>query len=217
MRTGSSERFGQRLVNALEKAGTSEGARKAWLKRQRAKAQQLLDAAESLAEAAHEGQTRAYGLEDEPYIVHPRQIAARVMDRPDATPEMVAAAYLHDVVEDTDVTLDEIATATSPAVAELVGWLTDEFTHEAFPDLNRKARKKLEHERLSQAPHPAKVLKLLDRLSNLGTMQGAKPGFQRLYADESESILEALAGTDDNLEAEMRAAITQLRAWADEA
>ena len=63
--------------------------------------------AAQFARQAHEGQRRK--CNDRPYIEHPARVAARVTILPGATEAMVVAAWLHDVVEDTTVELDEIA------------------------------------------------------------------------------------------------------------
>lgn len=80
---------------------------------------------------AHAFATDAHGDIDqrrkytgEPYIVHPIAVAELVRSVPH-TPEMIAAALLHDVVEDTPVTIEGIETEFGARVAELVGWLTD--------------------------------------------------------------------------------------------
>ena len=68
------------------------------------------------AASAHEGQKRFSG---EPYIVHPVEVAIRVLDfHPDE--DTVVAALLHDVSEDTDRTLDEIESIFGPGVRSLV-------------------------------------------------------------------------------------------------
>src|SRR5688572_2066454 len=80
--------------------------------------------ARGFAERAHAaiGQRRKYT--GEPYIVHPIAVAELVRSVPH-TPEMIAAALLHDVVEDTPVTLAQIEAEFGPVVADLVDWLTD--------------------------------------------------------------------------------------------
>jgi len=223
VRTPHSDVWDLLVGGSLAKAGTSEGADRGWETRRGRMAagdeepeRRMVRAAEDLAAEAHAGQTRGHGLEDVPYLEHPRAIAARVAALEGSTPAMVAAAWLHDTIEDTPTTAAEIAERVSPEVAEIVGWLTDKYTKEAHPDLNRKARKERERQRLAGAPVEARTLKLLDRLSNLVDMRGATAGFQRLYADESEALLGALAGTHAELEDEMRGAIAQVRAWAEE-
>ena len=95
----------------------------------------IINKAKMLAGKAHEGQTRKYtGL---PYIVHPIEVAT-IVQTVEHTDDMIAAALLHDVVEDCDYTVADIAKEVSPAVAKLVDGLTDVSKPE---DGNRKARK----------------------------------------------------------------------------
>jgi (p)ppGpp synthase/HD superfamily hydrolase len=82
----------------------------------------LVNKAFSYALAAHTGQTRKYT--GEPYIVHPFAVSLIVQSVPH-TPEMVAAALLHDTVEDTGKTIEEIEQLFGKQVASYVGWLTD--------------------------------------------------------------------------------------------
>lgn len=65
------------------------------------------------------------------------------------TQEMIAAAYLHDVVEDTPVSIHEIREEIGPEVSELVDWLTDVSKPE---DGNRRVRKELDRQHLAKAP-----------------------------------------------------------------
>jgi hypothetical protein len=181
--------------------------------------EEIVSRAEALAERAHAGQTRGHGKEDVPYIEHPREIAGRLIIE-EQEPEVIAAAFLHDAVEDTadsdnPLTFEEIAEQTTPRVAALVESLTDVYTKKNFPDLNRKERKQRYRQHLRKAPREAKMIKLLDRISNLNDMKGADPKFQRLYARESELLLdEALEGTDDKLEQELKDAIGQVQRWS---
>ena len=92
----------------------------------------------NFATAAHRGQIRKYT--QEPYIEHPKRVAALVKTVAH-TPEMLAAAYLHDVVEDTEVSIQDIKSRFGSLVAQLVEELTDQYEKANYPDLNRKARK----------------------------------------------------------------------------
>ena len=68
--------------------------------------------AEKIAHAAHQGQTRKFGADkDKPYIIHPQRVAASLADFP---PEYQATAWLHDVIEDTDVTAQDLLTQGIP-------------------------------------------------------------------------------------------------------
>ena len=81
--------------------------------------------AQVYAMAAHAavGQKRKYT--GEPYIVHPGEVASIVASVPGSTPDMVAAAWLHDVIEDTGCTFTDVHMAFGIDIATLVGWLTD--------------------------------------------------------------------------------------------
>ena len=79
-----------------------------------------IEAAYRLAEEKHSGQFRQSG---EPYIVHPLAVATIVAELGMDT-ESVMAALLHDVVEDTDVTLEQIEKLFGKEIASLVDWLT---------------------------------------------------------------------------------------------
>lgn len=80
--------------------------------------QQLEATAELIARVAHAGQVDKAG---EPYINHPARVVARLSE--DAHHDR-AAAWLHDVVEDTDVTLDQLRTVVSPTVVSAIDALT---------------------------------------------------------------------------------------------
>ena len=76
-------------------------------------------------------------------------------------------------------------------------------------------RKAADREHLQVIPHEAKLIKLCDRIDNLGEMGNAPLDFLDTYAAESELLLtEALNGTDAGLESELAASIAQVRAWA---
>lgn len=85
---------------------------------------QLVQVAEEIARRAHEGQVDKAGA---PYIEHPRRVAERasILAGPDLREAAAAAAWLHDVVEDTPLTLEELAVAGIPArVLEAVELVT---------------------------------------------------------------------------------------------
>ena len=108
----------------------------------------VVERARIFATAAHAavGQVRKYT--NEPYIVHPAEVVSIVRSVPH-TPEMLAAAWLHDTVEDTDVTMEVVRAEFGDAVAELVGWLTDVSRPE---DGNRAVRKARDREHTAAAP-----------------------------------------------------------------
>jgi (p)ppGpp synthase/HD superfamily hydrolase len=125
----------------------------------------------------------------------------------DADEAMVAAAWLHDTIEDCGVARQTLATEFGEPVATIVTELTDT-TKADFPNLNRAGRKARECERLRSASRPARIIKLLDRIDNLSEKGVTDDGFLKLYARESAMLLEALQGTDAELEAELKGLIS---------
>lgn len=141
------------------------------------------------AKNAHEGQVRRYT--GEPYFNHVESVGKRVAAITNDE-EMVAAAILHDTLEDTDATMDELIEAFGRKVAELVIELTDQYTSEAYPKMNRKLRKDLEAVRLGQISEKAKLIKLCDLADNTSTIVEHDPGFAKIYLKEKALILELM-------------------------
>ena len=108
------------------------------------------------------------------------------------TPEILCAAVLHDVVEDTGCTLEEIGAAFGPRVAELVGWVT---IPEPGPGQDRASVKEEYLRGLRRAPHDAILVKLADRASNAQTLGNLPEARQRAYyAQTVEYIVPLAAG-----------------------
>lgn len=172
-------------------------------------ANQRLFSAYVFANGAHSavGQLRKYTLE--PYIVHPVEVAGYVMEAQDATVEMVQAALLHDVVEDTQVSIITIDRLFGSLVARYVLDLTDYFTSELFPDWNRAKRKDMEAFRLKSVPPSVKTIKLADGLSNTSSIGEHDTKFLKVYGPEKRAVLENLRGGDpvlwDRLDKQLKA------------
>lgn len=143
------------------------------------------------ARKAHEGQQRKYT--NEPYIEHPKRVAGIVRTVPHSE-EMICAAYLHDVVEDTPVSHEDIEKRFGKKVAKLVHELTDEFMKENYPGLNRKERKKRETKRQAEISPEAKTIKLADVIDNTRDIIKNDKDFARRYIPEMEALVEALQG-----------------------
>lgn len=141
------------------------------------------------ATEAHKGQLRKY--DKIPYIAHPAAVAVLVSHMT-SDAEMIAAAYLHDVVEDTDITHEEIFKEFGLRVAELVYDLTDHFTKERYPHLNRKKRKNLEAKRIGKISKDAQLIKLCDLADNTKSIIKDDPGFASLYLREKAELLEEM-------------------------
>lgn len=145
------------------------------------------------ATRSHGDQKRKYT--SEPYIVHPIAVAEIVRSVPH-TREMIAAAYLHDTIEDTAITSFEIHREFGPVVGELVDWLTDV----SMPaDGNRKTRKQIDLEHTAMAPPAAKTIKLADLIDNSKSIFASDPDFWRVYRHEKIRLLEVLKDGDMSL------------------
>ena len=141
------------------------------------------------AAEAHQGQVRKYT--GEPYIYHPLHVAELVHQNcPSHSSEMIMAALLHDTVEDTEVTFTEIEREFGEKVANLVYWLTDNVGKESG---NRRTRKRLACVFLSAAPVEAQIIKLCDLMSNTESIVEHDSNFARVYLQEKEELLTAIA------------------------
>ena len=124
----------------------------------------LLDKAIIFATNAHKGiERREKGF---PYIVHPLE-ALSIASTMTNDQEVLAAAVLHDVVEDTDITLDEIRNEFGPKVAELVGLESDNIDPSYRKDLTWKEIKVLGLKRIKNSSKDAQIVALGDKLSNM--------------------------------------------------
>jgi (p)ppGpp synthase/HD superfamily hydrolase len=161
----------------------------------------IVERARVFATAAHAAvkQVRKYTFE--PYIVHPTEVAAIVASVEGATPAMIAAAYLHDTVEDTGVTIETIESEFGSEVAQIVGWLTDVSKPE---DGNRSARKAIDREHSAQAPASAQTVKLADLISNSRSIVQYDPNFAVTYLEEKRQLLAVMNKGDAALMAEAR-------------
>ena len=158
----------------------------------------LINKAKMLAGKAHEGQFRKYsGM---PYIVHPIEVAT-IVQSVDHTDEMIAAALLHDVVEDTDYSFEDIANEVSPKVAELVKGLTDVSNPQ---DGNRKIRKAIDKDHLAEQNAEVQTIKLADVISNSQDIKANDPKFAKVYIEEMKALLEVLTKGDKTLYAKAK-------------
>lgn len=156
----------------------------------------MVEEAKEFAREAHRDQFRKY--KNEAYIEHPIRVAALVRTVAHTT-EMLCAAYLHDVVEDTDVTIENIEERFGKKVAELVHELTDQYVKENYRHLNRSKRKENEVERQSKISSDAKTVKLADVIDNTRDIVENDRDFARRYVPEMEAMVEALYGGDFKL------------------
>ena len=125
---------------------------------------EVLDRAIIFAVKAHSGtERRGKGY---PYIVHPLE-AVEIVATMTKDQELLAAAALHDTVEDTDVTVGQIREEFGDRVAELVASESDEMPVGVSEEDSWHARKQAAIDRLSRAGREAKMVALGDKLSNM--------------------------------------------------
>jgi (p)ppGpp synthase/HD superfamily hydrolase len=160
----------------------------------------MVERARVFATAAHAavGQVRKYTFE--PYIVHPAEVAKIVRDA-GGSEAMVAAAWLHDTVEDTGVTIETIRAEFGVEVAELVGWLTDVSRPEHG---NRAHRKALDRAHSAAAPAEAQTVKLADLIANTRSIMAHDAAFAKTYLEEKRLLLAVMTKGDPVLMAEAR-------------
>lgn len=163
----------------------------------------MVQSALAMASLYHRDQKRKYT--DEPYIEHPKLVAKIIhgyMESCDDIPlfafdpmdysVMQSAALLHDTIEDTKATYEEIQKVFGKTVCDLVYYLTDDLTPK---DGNRKFRKEKYLEKLLESPYEAKCLKIADVLANIRNFAKVVPDkdldFAMKYVSEKEQMVDA--------------------------
>jgi guanosine-3',5'-bis(diphosphate) 3'-pyrophosphohydrolase len=132
----------------------------------------------------HGDQRRKTGV---PYLEHLLEaLQVLVEGAAIARPDVLVAAVLHDVVEDTPVTLDEVGAEFGPRVAELVGWVT---IPAPGPGETKSAVRQAYLRRLRDAPPDAVLVKLADRASNVQTLRNLPLDQQRSYYAQTVSYI----------------------------
>jgi guanosine-3',5'-bis(diphosphate) 3'-pyrophosphohydrolase len=134
----------------------------------------LVRAALEQARSDHAGQVRN-GSGGMPYVEHPMRVAA-LLDAEGYREEVLAAALLHDVIEDSERSLDELREKFGEEVAGLVGAMTDDEQIDAY-----RERKAEHRERLAAAPAEAMAIYAADKLTNSTTLRAA-------YAAEGDKV-----------------------------
>jgi (p)ppGpp synthase/HD superfamily hydrolase len=138
----------------------------------------------------HEGQVRKH--DGKPYIEHLDGVAAILKEHGYKTPEIIAAAFLHDTLEKTDTTVEELIEKFGSTVAELVFWLTD--SEKGSPESCALQAAW----RLSRAPWNAKLIKLADIIDNGTAIVLHNPDFGPTFLEEKRLQLKKMAEVESS-------------------
>lgn len=132
----------------------------------------------------HSGAVRKSNTgEDIPYVIHPLMMACHAFALGIGTDDVVATALLHDVVEDTTATLDDLK------VNDIIKNAVDLLSFQMIEGLTREESKKVYYERISQNKL-ASIVKLLDRCNNVSTMAtGFDSDKMAEYIEETETYV----------------------------
>lgn len=155
----------------------------------------LIARARQFATEAHQRIDQRRKYSGQPYQEHLKAVASLVAEVTD-DPETIAAAWLHDTVEDTPATFGDLERELGPAVARLVSELTDV----SRPgDGNRAVRKAIDRNHTALASPQAKTVKLADLTDNCRDICRHDPNFARVYLTEAAALLEVLHEGDPTL------------------
>jgi guanosine-3',5'-bis(diphosphate) 3'-pyrophosphohydrolase len=141
-----------------------------------------------------------------PYINHPIALADVLVNEGGVTDvEVLSAALLHDTVEDTDTTHEELVGVFGSRIAGIVAEVTDD------TDLTKAERKRLQVEHAAQLSPEAKLVKLADKICNLRDVAERAPASwdlarRREYFDWAKRVVDGVRGTHPALEAAFDAA-----------
>lgn len=157
----------------------------------------LVEKARVFATAAHSGIGQVRKYTDEPYIYHPLCVVTILkMSVLGVTSEMLAAAWLHDVVEDTQITQELITDEFGNQIGDYVYGLTNKSNK--F-DGNRVERKAIDALFLAQQCAEVQTIKYADLIHNTASIVRYDPKFAKVYLPEKLSLLKAMTLGDKNL------------------
>lgn len=152
--------------------------------------------AEDIATYLHSVPMQRRKYTGDPYIVHPGAVVNIIKSVPH-NDEMLAAAWLHDVVEDTVISLGEINSEFGECIGSLVEMLTDVSKPE---DGNRAIRKEIDRLHTAKASPEAQTIKLADLIDNSKSILiYDKYGFGRVFLKEMKQLLGVLTNGDKSL------------------
>lgn len=156
----------------------------------------IIEKASLFAMATHGAIDQRRKYTNDPYFVHPVAVSEIVRTVEGHTREMVAAALLHDVVEDTAITIDLIYILFGPLVGDMVKGLTKI----SMPaDGNRTIRKKKDREYTWLQGWETQTIKVADIIHNISDITSATDGFAEVFINEKRLALRGMRKADPNL------------------
>ena len=155
--------------------------------------------AAAFAAEKHRNQRRK-DVEASPYINHPIQLAYILVQAEIEDPVVLAAALLHDTIEDTNTTHDEIEIVFGHEIANIVEECSDD------KSLGKLERKQAQIDHAARISHKAKLVKIADKIANVSDIVGAPPAGwsverKREYFDWAKKVVDQMRGTNKVLEA----------------
>ena len=155
--------------------------------------------AAAFAAEKHRNQRRK-DAEASPYIDHPIQLAYILVQADVEDPVVLAAALLHDTIEDTNTTHDEIEIVFGHQIANIVDECSDD------KRLGKLERKQAQVDHAAKISREAQLVKIADKISNVSDIDGAPPAGwsldrKREYFDWAKKVVDQMRGTHAVLEA----------------
>lgn len=155
---------------------------------------------QAAAFAAEKHRTQRRKDIETPFINHPIQLAYILVQADVEDPKILAAALLHDTIEDTDTTIDEIEIIFGYEIARVVAECSDD------KRLTKLERKKAQIEHAAGLSRAARLVKLADKIANVSDIEGAPPAGwsierKREYFDWAKAVVDKMRGTHVGLEA----------------
>ena len=157
----------------------------------------------ALAFATHKHRTgKRKNVAKSPYINHPISVADILCNEANVTDiSVICAALLHDTVEDTEATAEELTTEFGQQISDIVMDVTDDKSIE-----DKQRRKQLQIEHAAHISDQAKLVKLADKISNLRDVANDPPADwnlerRREYFDWAKRVIDQLRGVHPGLEA----------------
>lgn len=169
--------------------------------------------AEILARSAHEGQMRKGG--HEPYINHPKRIVGILTDvlGSDVTDEMLAAAWLHDTLEDTNITEKEILEATNHLTLEYVHFLTEDKRYKTLGFSRDECKGRYAVQLLHAVPkvQTIKCADILENLSQFPELYGCEESWAIRMVKEKAIMRDSLYKADHRVLVKLDKRLVELK------